>query len=303
MPGDAICNVCATEVTGAQAPRWVKDGFDIVRCSGCGLVFRRELPTAAELREIYSEEYFRRPEDDADGQGYADYLSDEPLHRLNGSSRAKKLAALAAPGRLFDVGAAAGFFMDEARKQGWDVAGVDVSPHMALWGRAQLGLDLRTGEFRSADLLAGSYDAVTMWDYIEHSADPCGDLAAARALLRPGGVLAISTGDVSSVVARLSGRRWHLLTPRHHNFFFSTATLSRACRRAGFDVVSTGHPPARYSLGYLAFKLRTMAPGAGIVGRVGDAVGRSRAGCVVVPVNLWDIVTLIARRPQEERAR
>ncbi len=303
MPADATCNICGTLVPGLQRPMWVKDGFDIVRCPGCGLVFRRELPTPADLRSIYSEAYFRRPEDDAGGQGYADYLDDEPLHRLNGALRAGKLAALAAPGRLFDVGAAAGFFMDEARRRGWDVAGVDVSPQMSGWGRERLGLDLRTGEFRTTEAAEGGYDAVTMWDYIEHSADPAGDLARARALLRPGGVLAVSTGDLSSAVARMSGRRWHLLTPRHHNFFFSVQTLTRACERAGFDVVSSGHPAARYSLGHLAFKLRTMAPEIGVVGRVGDAIGRSRAGRLVVPVNLWDIVTLFARRKPDESSR
>jgi len=296
-PADTTCNVCAEVVRGDQPPVWVKDGFDIVRCPGCGLVFRRELPAPVELREIYSEEYFRRPPDDAAGQGYADYLSEEELHRLNGALRVRKLGALTAPGRLFDVGAAAGFFMDEARRSGWDVAGIDVSPQMSGWGRERLGLDLRHGDFREADLVEGSYDAVTMWDYIEHSLDPVGDLRRAWALVAPGGVLGISTGDVSALVARLSGRRWHLLTPRHHNFFFSADTLARACERAGFDVVSTGYPAARYSLGYLAFKLRAMVPESRVVRRAGNAFGCSRAGRLAVPVNLWDIVTLFARRP------
>ncbi|MGI8729228.1 MAG: class I SAM-dependent methyltransferase [Solirubrobacteraceae bacterium] len=297
MSADATCNVCSTLVSGRQAPVWVKDGFDIVRCGACGLVFRRELPAPAELAEIYAEEYFRRPEEDAAGQGYSDYLADEQLHRLNGALRARKLGALAEPGRLFDVGAAAGFFMDEASRRGWDVAGIDVSPQMSGWGRERLGLNLSTGEFRAADLVDASYDAVSMWDYIEHSLDPVGDLNRARALLRPGGVLAISTGDSSSFVARLSGRRWHLLTPRHHNFFFSARTLASACERAGLEVVSTGYPAARYSLGYLAFKLRSMAPENRVIRRLGDAVGSSRAGRVALPVNLWDIVTLFARRP------
>jgi 2-polyprenyl-3-methyl-5-hydroxy-6-metoxy-1,4-benzoquinol methylase len=294
---DTTCNVCGGPVPAAQPAVWHKDGFDIVRCRQCGLLFRRALPTVDELSEIYAEAYFRRPEDDPGGQGYDDYLHDEELHRRNAAMRVRRLGDHLPPGRLLDVGAAAGFFMDEARRVGWAVEGIDVSPDMSGWGREHLGLELHTATFRDALLSHAPYDCVTMWDYIEHSIDPAGELARAHELLRPGGVLALSTGDAGSLAARLSGRRWHLLTPHHHNFFFSTATLVRACRDAGFQVLTSGHPGARYTLRYLTYKLRSMAPESQVVRRTGEAFERSRAGTIAIPVNLWDIVTVIARRP------
>jgi SAM-dependent methyltransferase len=290
------CNVCGTALPPDTAPVWTKDGFDIVRCPACGLVFRRDLPEPAALAEIYSQEYFRRPEDDSGGQGYDDYLHEEELHRINARVRVRRLNRYVRPGRLLDVGAAAGFFMDEARRLGWTAEGVDVSPEMTAWGRDVLGLDLRTGPFHPPDHPDGAFDAITMWDYIEHSIDPAADLAGAHALLRPGGVLGLATGDVESVLARVSGRRWHLLTPRHHNFFFSARTLRQACEAAGFEVLATGHPGARYSLRYLTYKLRSMAPDSRIVRHLGEAFERSPPGRLAVPVNLRDIVTLFARR-------
>jgi SAM-dependent methyltransferase len=290
----ATCNVCGQLVPADAAPVWHKDGFDIVKCPRCGLLFRRSLPTTEQLGEIYAETYFRRAEGDVGGQGYDDYLHEEELHRLNAGVRVRRLGTFVSPGRLLDVGAAAGFFMDEARRVGWTVEGVDVSPEMSRWGRERLGLNLRTGTFARQDYSEGAYDGVTMWDYLEHSVDPVGDLVRARALLRPGGVLALSTGDAESLVARVSGRRWHLLTPRHHNFFFSTATLRRACDVARLEVLDTGHPGARYSLRYLTYKLRSMAPRSRLVRRTGEAFERSRTATVSVPVNLGDIVTLIA---------
>jgi 2-polyprenyl-3-methyl-5-hydroxy-6-metoxy-1,4-benzoquinol methylase len=290
------CNVCGTRIPVDTPPVWTKDGFDIVRCPECGVVFRRDLPGPAALTEIYSEEYFRRPDDDSGGQGYDDYLHEEELHRINARVRLQRLNRYVSPGRLLDVGAAAGFFMDEARRLGWTVEGVDVSPEMSRWGRDALGVDVRTGVFEPSEHAPGAFDAITMWDYIEHSIDPAADLAGAHGLLRPGGVLAVATGDVESVLARLSGPRWHLLTPHHHNFFFSTRTLRRACEAAGFDVLATGHPGARYSLRYLTYKLRSMAPDSQVVRRIGEAFERSRPGRLAVPVNLWDIVTLFARK-------
>lgn len=296
MSSGVSCNLCDTQVADGSALVWVKDGFEIVRCPCCGLLFRRKLPAPETLRAIYAESYFRRPEGDVGGQGYDDYIGDEELHRRNGAVRVRRLARHTPPGRLLDVGAAAGFFMDEARRAGWRVEGVDVSPEMSAYGREQLGLDLQTAPFRDVARQPQSFDCVTMWDYIEHSFDPAGELAHAHELLRPGGFLALSTGDADSLVARLSGRRWHLLTPRHHNFFFTGATLGRACHQAGFDIVWTGHPGAQYTLRYLTYKLRSMAPASTLVRRVGETFEHSRAGTIAVPVNLWDIVTLIARR-------
>jgi SAM-dependent methyltransferase len=292
---DVTCNVCGTPVPGASAPVFTKDGFEIVRCPRCGLLFRRELPDPAAVAAIYSDEYFRRSEDDPGGQGYDDYLLEEELHRLNGRARVRALRRFVATGRLFDVGAAAGFFMDEARRAGWSVQGADVSPTMSGFGRDELGLNLQTATFDAA-AAEGPFDCVTMWDYIEHSIDPMRDLRRAHDLLRPGGVVALSTGDMRSLVARVSGRRWHLLTPRHHNFFFASSNLRLACERAGFEVLSARHPGNRYSLRYLTYKLRSMLPESGLVRRVGDAFAGGAVGRLAVPVNLGDIVTVVARR-------
>jgi hypothetical protein len=134
-----------------------------------------------------------------------------------------------------------------------------------------------------------------MWDYIEHSLDPRGELARANELLAPGGLVALSTGDRDSLAARISRSRWHLLTPRHHNFFFSTATLTILLERSGFDVAWRGHPGARYSLAHIAYKLdRSVRVGAS--GAVSRRVAGSRLGGVSLPLNLYDIVTVVARK-------
>jgi hypothetical protein len=113
--------------------------------------------------------------------------------------------------------------------------------------------------------------------------------------LRPGGVLALSTGDAAPLAARLSGSRWHLLTPRHHNFFFTAATLSRLLGRSGFDVVTLDHRGSRYPLRYLVHKLRTLVPLRALDTLTGR-LAQGRLGAVALPVNLWDIVTVVARR-------
>lgn len=287
------CNLCDTPVLPGQSPRWHKDGYDIFHCRSCGLLFRGPLPTVADLESIYARDYFIRDEG-SDADGYADYLSDEAEHRLTARRRVAQLSEAITPGRLLDVGSAAGFFMDEARSAGWDPQGIDVSPDMSAWGREKLGLDIATGLFQSADYPADSFDAVTMWDYIEHSIDPAADFANAARVLKPGGALMLSTGDAAALVARLSGRRWHLLTPRHHNFFFTVATLSRYLRPNGFEAITAKHPSAHYSLRYMAYKLGTMAPRSRAVRSLGEWVAARPIGERSIRFNLGDIVTISA---------
>jgi 2-polyprenyl-3-methyl-5-hydroxy-6-metoxy-1,4-benzoquinol methylase len=261
-----------------------------VRCPSCGLLFRRDLPAQAELDEIYGLEYFK-----GGASGYLDYVADEDVHRSSARNRLDALERVVPRGRLLDVGAAAGFFVDEARALGWDAAGIDVSEPMVEWGRRTLSAPLERATLASSAASTASLDVVTMWDYLEHSIDPTSDLERAHVLLRPGGVLALSTGDAATFVARISGSRWHLLTPRHHNFFFTVATLSRLLEQTGFDVISLDHRGSRYPLRYLVHKLRTLVPLRALDRLTGRLAG-SRLGAVTLPMNLWDIATVVARR-------
>jgi hypothetical protein len=258
------------------------------------MLMRRSLPAHDELEAIYAPEYFEyRPEDPVDG--YADYLGDAMQHREAARRRLALIGRFApSRGRLLDVGAAAGFFVDEAIHAGWEAEGIDIASHVVEWGRRELGVPLRVGEVSSV-AESGAYDAVTMWDYIEHSLDPAGDLAASNKLLVPGGAVALSTGDIDSLAARVTRSRWHLLTPRHHNFFFSARPLTRLLERKGFEVAWLGHPGARYSLAHLAYKLDRGAR-ISLTAAAAQRIARSALGRYSLPLNLFDIVTVVARK-------
>jgi 2-polyprenyl-3-methyl-5-hydroxy-6-metoxy-1,4-benzoquinol methylase len=287
------CDLCSSEV-GAEAVVLVKDGHEIARCSNCGLIFRRDLPETADLPRLYADDYFRAQSKEAKGIGYLDYLADEESHRRNARRRLRLLEKMQRSGRLLDVGCAAGFFVAEAARQGWTASGIDLAAGPTAWGRDQLGVTLETGQF--LDLRSeGQLDAITMWDYLEHTLRPRAEIERASSLLRKGGILALSTGDADSRVAKLSGRRWHLLTPRHHNFYFTPRTLGRYLEESGFAVVMTKYFWSFYSIAYLGHKLQTMSEKRAVK-RGADLLGNEAFRHVGVPVNLWDIMTVVARK-------
>lgn len=290
------CPVCGRDVDRERDRRWRKDGFDIVRCRSCGLLFRFDLPAREELDEIYGGAYFDAAEGTTHGQGYHDYLGDEAVHRLNARRRLSVLEALSeSKGALLDVGAAAGFFVDEARLAGWEAVGVDIADPMVRFARERLNVEVTRTTLAEAGIEDESFDVVTLWDYIEHSTDPLDELLRVARALRPGGVIGLSTGDAASTVARLSGSRWHLLTPRHHCFFFTRSTLRVALEKAGFEIESMRRAGAVYPVSYLIYKLRTLAP-LPLLGASAERLRGTRLGRVSVPVNLGDIVTVWARR-------
>ena len=106
--------VSTTEVAPAQCPLcdsesqvlFEKHAVPIRECSSCR--HRFALPPEAEghVERVYADDYFF-----GGGAGYDDYLSEAELLRAHGRRYAKRLARFMKPGRVLDVGAAAGFVM------------------------------------------------------------------------------------------------------------------------------------------------------------------------------------------------
>jgi SAM-dependent methyltransferase len=292
---ETTCNLCGASVPVSASLLFEKDGHAIVGCPACGLVFRGTLPSPDELEDIYGPAYFGGSDGLEGREGYLDYVADADVHRANARRRLRRLAALTEPGTLLDVGCAAGFFVDEATRSGWRARGVDVSSAMVEWGRRHTAADLCVGTLRDVPPDRAE-SCVTMWDYIEHALDPRRDVEQAFARLRPGGILALSTGDAGSALARVSLERWHLMTPRHHNFFFTRNTITRLLESVGFKVLAVGHPAAVFPLRYLAHKACLtvdIAP----LDALARRLARSPLGARAVPFNLLDVMTVVARRP------
>jgi len=280
------CALCGER--RALAPRFRTGGYTIVRCEGCGLVFTNELPSRAELDEIYSPRFF---------DVGAKFDPEAPASPGLANARRRVARLLELPGvgveAWLDVGCATGDFLVAARGRVRDVRGVELSRYAAELARAR-GLEVWTGDFLDVAVPPASFDVVTMWDYLEHVRDPGANLAKARAAVREGGYLAITTGDVDSLIARLMGRRWHLMIPPRHLYFFSPRTLAAFLERHGFGVVSVRRPGKRVPLDFAAWKAASLvAPR--FAAPVARAAQRLGLGRLAPPVNLGDIMTVVAR--------
>jgi len=217
---------------GAHDAGVVREGARLVRCRGCGLGWLCPQPSDDELARLYTDDYFSRPID----PGGPSYLENrEGLERFF-HGRLAHLGRLRAPGRLLDVGAGLGYLVNVAGQRGWQAVGLEVSAFAARYAREEVGVDVRQQTLEAAGFEDGAFDAVVMRDVLEHARDPRPVLAEVWRVLRPGGVLALSTPNFASLNARLGGQRWRHLRPEQHLFHFTPDALARILAAAGFRV-------------------------------------------------------------------
>lgn len=283
----APCGICGS----TEGAPWLDQGqWRYRRCAACTAVWLDPIPSGAWAESFYDQNYFA-----GGGRGgYRDYLADEEQHRINARARIALARGFGAtpPAAWLDVGCAAGFTLDEARKAGFIVLGVELSAWARGVARARLGLKVvpTLGEARRE--LPQQAGVVSFFQVLEHLPDPLAALREARACLRPGGLLMVETWDLSSLVARLLGRYWHQVTPPSVLWLLDCTNLEFALARAGFRTRRIVRGSKRVSVGWVLGILADKAPG--ILGLALKALGRSGLRRLGFSYGLGDLVFVLA---------
>jgi SAM-dependent methyltransferase len=266
-------------------PLYRIDGFSIVRCKDSGLVYLENPLTESELEKFYSLEYF---EGEASRKGYSSYREDEAVLRANFRELLDRIVPQR--GDLLDVGCAYGYFLDEARRR-FSVKGVEISEEVARVGRDRFQLDIRSGPRALDDFAPNSFDVITLWDVIEHLGRPRSTLLQCARLLRPGGELYLTTGDIESPLARVLGRRWRLMNPPQHITYFSEETMRGFLSSCGLEMIAVERIGKRVSLALFLFILRYLSRE-----RIDLSGVAARIAKRSVYLNLFDVMWVRAQR-------
>jgi SAM-dependent methyltransferase len=270
----------------------------VVRCRGCALVFADAELSDQEFADLYGNEYFF-------GAEYGDYPADRRVHRRNFGLRMKVLERFLDSSRhrrLFEVGSAYGFFLDLVQHRFESVGGIDISREGVEFARGQLGLDVIQGDFLDRDLGDRSFDVVCMWDVVEHLRAPHLYLEKISARSAPGSLIALTTGDVESLNARLRKGKWRLIHPPTHLYYFSRKTIAAMLEKYGYEVIYSRYCGLYRSLNNIVWTVIEAK------GRVPGLYGTlKRAGLLdwSIYLNLFDILYVIGRKkaPMEMRPR
>ena len=268
------------------------------QCVNCGHVNLDVNTSSISVKEFYNLEYYKGGayyynSDCLKGRAYFDYVKDRNCLERNFRNRLKTIRKYCPRGNLLEIGSAYGFFLNLARRY-FSVTGYELCQEAVDYAREKFGLDVRSNDFLKDTLPGNSFDAVVMWDVIEHLPNPQDFIEKIYFILKKDGILAITTGDIGSFNARCQGKRWRMIQPPLHIHYFSKKTLTGLLNKYGFQVLNINHPGYWRSLQQILynqfflnesprkslFKLTNSAPVAGIS----------------IYSNLFDIMQVISKK-------
>lgn len=227
------CNLCNFE---SSKVIFTKNGFNLVQCLSCGLVYVGNPPSKVELEKLYSFD-----------SGYKVRLRDNSAKFEYDFKLAKKRYELIKKfkkrGRILDIGCSTGFFLDVAKKNGWETFGIEISKDLAELAKKRYGLNVFIGTLDEINFASNFFDAVTMWDVIEHVENPMRTLCVVNRILKNDGIVIISTPNIDGLFPKLSYKVsnvinfWPHPEPPYHLFQFSKETVKKLLNQAGFKVL------------------------------------------------------------------
>jgi len=211
----------------------------VVRCKDCGLLYVNPRIKEDIIINSYSD-----AEDEL-------YVSQEE-NRIKTFSKSLKLVEKYSKnkGKILDVGAAAGFFLQCAKGSGWKTYGVEPSKWMTDWGNKKYNVNIKNGVLIGSNFESGFFDAVTMWDVLEHTLDPKKELIEVNRILKKDGILIINYPNIGSTLAKIFGEKWWFLLSVHL-YYFSNKTIKKYLNKTGFEVIRIKRYVQRLNLEHL----------------------------------------------------
>ncbi len=222
-----VCRVCHS----SNLSKYLEVGDCLLQqCRNCTFVQVSNKPSEDKIREIYNRDYFTHDK-------YSDIntLNKENLRRCN----FLKSVGINNGASILDFGCASGDFISYAKKNyymyGYDFSSIAVD--LAKQRNTEIAERISAAEISQIEQFNIKFDAICMWDVIEHLLEPLEVCQNLISMLKPKGYLLFSTPDISSLLANLMGSYWHFMTPPEHLSFFTSDSISQLAIKTNTEVI------------------------------------------------------------------
>ncbi|MBV6518280.1 MAG: hypothetical protein DCC43_00775 [Candidatus Brocadia sp.] len=221
------CNLCNADDTFLVT---TQNGYKVVRCKSCGLVYVNPRPDNEALKHLYDEYHQRNGKDVNDWAKLMGKNFKEILLFLN--------KALPDKGKLLDIGCGYGHFIEIMKQQGWSVYGIDLSPKVLLYAKEK-GLDVLETSIDDVSVPDEYFDVVTAFYVLEHVTNPLHVLKNMYKMLKPCGILVLRVPHTTPIIRILSFFRIknNLYDTPYHLFDYSPEIIIQLLKKAGFSSV------------------------------------------------------------------
>ncbi|MCE7859459.1 MAG: class I SAM-dependent methyltransferase [Chloroflexi bacterium CFX2] len=242
----AACPICGPSASAVT--RYDFNPYRVVACSTCGLNYLSPRLTETAILNLYKDEAYYNS--NISGQGYDEYMEISDNWVKTFRLRLKQIAPYKSSGKALDIGCGPGFFLTAAQRMGFDVYGLDPSDYIVTQAQKTWGDRVKLGLIDSARYAPEIFDLVVAFDTFEHIYEPKKFLQEIHRILKPGGVLAITTPDPTSALAKVSGKNWVSFKLPEHVFYWSPETIRRILGEC-FEVLEVRRAGQYATLGFL----------------------------------------------------
>jgi len=229
-----------------------KESFHLYWDDSLDLVYTHPQPNASNLPKYYeSEDYISH----TDGKRS---LFEKAYHFVKNIALKKKVALInkcnSGKGKLLDIGAGTGDFLNAAKTNGWQTIGIEPSEKarsIALKKGVTFANDMQS-------LADHSFDVITMWHVLEHVPDIEKQIAELKRLLKPNGTIVIAVPNFNSFDAKHYGVFWAAYDVPRHLWHFSKTAIKILFEREGLQLQKViGMPFDAFYVSLLSEKYKT----------------------------------------------
>ena len=214
-----------------------QEEFTLTKCDNCGFVFTNPRPTIKEIGPYYkSEEYYSHSSNNKS-------LVSMVYNKIRNYNIKSKLALIQSKtmktGTLLDYGCGAGLFIQQAKKEGWSVNGIEPNADARKVAES-LGLEVQAPE-SIGNFEQSSFDVISLWHVLEHLHDIETVIPKLKSLLKDNGCLVVAVPNLLSWDANKYKHKWAAYDVPRHLYHFSPNDIKGIFANFGMRVVST-HP-------------------------------------------------------------
>jgi 2-polyprenyl-3-methyl-5-hydroxy-6-metoxy-1,4-benzoquinol methylase len=237
------CNLCGSDDFRVIFNEGKAQIHCIVKCNICGLMYanpqkdntgnveKNHLILDSDKKDIKTDSEFHQFNPEINP-----YLKKQYI-QLKDYARIIDFVESQDKGTLVEIGSYAGVFLNEAKKRGWNVIGVEPLELPALYSEKEFGIKTIRKYFEESDLQHESIDVVVACHVIEHVPDPSLFVNHAFKLLKSKGKLILETPTYDSYTFKVLKYRERSVKCNGHIYFFTKDTLMKLVEKNGFKVL------------------------------------------------------------------
>lgn len=195
--------------------------YYLVKCRNCSFVFSRGIPSASELTKHY--------------EGYLRAGSISPI-TIKRYEELIETFEKYAPGRnILDIGCGDGYFLEVAKKRGWNTYGTEFTTEAVEICRTK-GIHMHQGILSPADFNI-RFDIITSFEVIEHINNPKQEIRNIHSLLSASGLFYFTTPNFNSLSKTILKDKWNVIEYPEHLSYYTPATIHRLLKTFSFKKI------------------------------------------------------------------